>query len=203
MDTPVKVIRGLDAAGSAPCELEKRAPRPSNPDRDGDAAWNACTSGSATMTDLGFPPGEVSSENTLAAAGPTTVTSGTVCQGGSPPSPGGLRLGSAPTCYDVAEAAALRQRRVDQRHVDCMGPGSGSERLVRSLLQRRVPGETRTRRGMAGRFSARLLRLQWRLALGAGVSALRDRVRARWPPTRVRGRRRWIARWTGLPNAAR
>lgn len=43
----------------------------------------------------------------VTSGGTTTVTSGTVGQGGGPPAPGGFRLGSPPTYYDVETTATF------------------------------------------------------------------------------------------------
>jgi len=51
-------------------------------------------------------PVELTFDN-VTSGGETTVTSGTVGQGGSPPSPNGFRLGNPPTYYDVETTATF------------------------------------------------------------------------------------------------
>jgi alpha-tubulin suppressor-like RCC1 family protein len=51
-------------------------------------------------------PVELTFDN-VTGGGETTVTSGTVGQGGGPPAPGGFRLGNPPTYYDVQTTATF------------------------------------------------------------------------------------------------
>ena len=57
------------------------------------------TSGEPAPVDLTF--------DNVTSGGETTVTSGTVGQGGGPPAPDGFRLGSPPTYYDVETTATF------------------------------------------------------------------------------------------------
>ena len=57
------------------------------------------TTGQPAPVDLTF--------DNVTAAGQTTVTSGTVGQGGGPPAPNGFRLGNPPTYYDVQTTATF------------------------------------------------------------------------------------------------